>query len=227
MKKFSRSGTTSKIIHYSQPKMDRRFNYQDQKSLQVYNPTIELTGNLNIPTKSTILNNNVEFDAFRKVKVKNLPDSKRTLVPELNSEKKEIPRSKSSLNVKVNRDVTKRVLNPEENDYSNFLNDCGKTNKYPSKCNLEYQKSTVFSTNPNDCPGVKSHIKFNEYSKYNNTTQITYLPGGAKRTQNEINDDQKFIKGQLTRGTGKSAQKKIDVDYRSNISCLPNSAVRF
>lgn len=225
MKKLSRTGTTNKVIHYSQPTIENRFNYQDPKSLLIQNPAIELKGTLNIPAKPINLND-TDFDPHRKVKVKNLPDSKRTLVPDLNHESQEVPRSKSSLNLKEIRDVTKRVLNNDGNDYSNYINNnCGQTKKYSSRCNLDYQKSTVFKP-PNDGPYVKPHLKFNEFSKYSHKTQIANLPGGDKRMHTDINDDQKYIKEKLSRLSGKSTQKKIEIDYRSKVSCLPTSSVR-
>ena len=84
MRKLSRSGTEAKIIHYTMPKNDKRFLYQDHKYLQEFNPTIELTGNLNIGVKKYI--EPKEINNFRRINLKNLPDTKRTLVPELINE---------------------------------------------------------------------------------------------------------------------------------------------
>ncbi len=224
MKKIKRTGTNTKLIHYSQAKVENRFNYQDNKSLLIQNPAIELKGTLNIPVKTLNSNSNEsDYNPFRKMNLKILPNTNRTLVTEL----QEVPRSKSSLNLKEPREVTRRVLNDEGVNYTGYINNnCGQTKKYSSKCNLDYQKSTVFKP-PNQGPYVKPHIKFNEFSKYSQTTQVTNLPGGEKRLQTDINDDVKYIREKLVKGSGKSTQKKIEKDLNSNVSCLPTSSVSY
>lgn len=237
MKKLNRSGTSSRIIHYSMPKYDQRFNYQDQRLLQNYNPNIELKGNLK-PNKSTCnITNDKEVDPFRKVCLKNLPDSKRTINPEFDSEyKPAYQRSKSSLGLRTlnNNNNNNNIISNNSNNtgvWNNMIDKTESETRVSSKCrrnNYVPIKSNVINyddSNSNKVPFTKPIIKFNEYSKYNKTTQITNLPGGAKREQAEINDDKKSMSHQIQRNIYKSTQKKIDVDYKSNISCLPSKQV--
>lgn len=213
MRKLSRSGTEVKIIHYTMPKNDKRFLYQDHKYLQEFNPTIELTGNLNIGVKKYI--EPKEINNFRRINLKNLPDTKRTLVPELNNEP--IKRCKSSINIReentnqVNRGNIQQIINKTELEKN--------ITEKPKKCYYDVNKDK--KNNEND--SHKSCIKFNQYSKYNHTTQITYLPGGCKRNQNEISDDKMIMNNHSNKGTNNIYQKKLESDYRSKISCLPNS----
>jgi len=68
------------------------------------------------------------------------------------------------------------------------------------------------------------NIRNVEYKKYDNTTQITNLPGGIKRKDIEITDDkQKLLKKKDL--SLKSFGYKMDKDYKSNISCLPGTMV--
>ena len=59
------------------------------------------------------------------------------------------------------------------------------------------------------------------YKLYDNTTQIVHLPGGVKRTNKLINDDNSANPSKHT----ESYQKKIIRDYNSNICCLPGSTM--
>lgn len=225
MKKLARSGTTSKIIHYSMPKNDKRFIFQDPQSMQNYNPAIELKGHLNINnSKQVNENQNLEYNPFRKMNIKQLPDSKRTLVPQLNYEPSKIVRSKSSLHLNKTEDSNNFKIAISQQNYT-------ENEQLKEKSKQRLNNKTYISnvlTNQNECsPYVKPTIKFNEYSKYNRTTQITYLPGGAKRNDTDISDDQTQIRNKIQRTSGKTLQKKIDVDYKSNISCLPNTGVMF
>jgi len=239
MRKLNRSGTSLRIIHYSMPKNEERFMYQDYKKLQNYNPAIELKGNLQIQSNknnfcayaynTNKVNTNIgqlktEADQFRKVNIKNFPNSKRTLVPEListkDSEKWSLPRSKSTLNVKKNEMLYHR----NDENKSNILNTQTKVTQHSKKC--FYKKLGEDENFLNDTLNKqKSVIKFNEYSKYNKSSQITNLPGGIKRGMNEIRDDETYIR-KTTHNTGKSVQRKIESDYKSNITCLPSSTVR-
>ena len=210
---MNRSGTSSKIIHYTMPKNEKRFMFQDKASLQQYNPAIELKGKLNIFKKPETSLKEAKEEPFRRMNLKNLPDSRRTLVPELNGEQT-IIRAKSSLNMRIDQ-------NP-----GNFASMINRTQE---ERNVTNNPKKIFEgQNNNSTLGVepskiiKSSIKFNEYSKYNQTTQITHLPGGNKRKENDINDDN------LTKKRNdKSSNKKIETDYKSNISCLPATTVFF
>ena len=59
------------------------------------------------------------------------------------------------------------------------------------------------------------------YKLYDNTTQIIHLPGGVKRTNKLINDDNSINPYRNT----ESYQTKVIRDYNSNISCLPGSKI--
>ncbi len=57
------------------------------------------------------------------------------------------------------------------------------------------------------------------YKKYDHTTQIVSLPGGVKRSNNDIRDDSQTVQARNT----PSYCTKLTRDYNSNISCLPGS----
>lgn len=247
---LNRTGTNPRTIHYSQPKRDVRFDYQDPSMLQIYNPTIELKGTLNIRPNSNLRFTNIigdtsltnktftepysivkikpEVNNFRRINLKNLPDTKRTLVPERNKEDKDeiFLRSKSFINLKkpniITSDNLKSVLANENTDTS-----CNNKDKniYRGKkiitCN---KKSNVFDNkaenNLNECLQHKKQKLYNNYSKYNTTTQIANLPGGIKRNNTEIKDDEDFKKFSKKPAFDKSCQAKLKMDFDSKISCL-------
>ena len=60
------------------------------------------------------------------------------------------------------------------------------------------------------------------FKKYDNTSQISYLPGAIKRDQNEINDN--YCNNPTTKTT-ESFNTKLYRDYRSNVACLPGSVI--
>lgn len=225
-KSYSRSGIPTNTIHYTQPKTDNRFAYQKPAQLKTYDPSIELKGNLNITPKTT-KSGVVEFDPFRKMNLKNLPDTTRTLVPDKNLEtetSKCFLRSKSSTNLtKTNHKsfVSEGVTQNFQNTQIFYEEKKAYTRKV-----ITNNSNGIFSGDNKGEP-IKFNKKFNDYSKYNQQTQITFLPGGSKRNQKEIIDDQHEIKNQTTGKVDKSCKQKIETDFRSNISCLPSSTVRF
>lgn len=61
-----------------------------------------------------------------------------------------------------------------------------------------------------------------EYKKYDNTSQITNLPGAVKRVDSEINDN---YKPNIIPDKSESHLRRITRDYNSNIACLPGSKI--
>ena len=59
------------------------------------------------------------------------------------------------------------------------------------------------------------------FNKYDRTTQITSLPGGIKRQHHDIRDDSKpiIVKNHHAH------KMKVNLDYNSNVSCLPGKNV--
>lgn len=64
----------------------------------------------------------------------------------------------------------------------------------------------------------KSSIRMTAYEKYTNTTQITNLPGGTKRSADDINDDSH-------RSFRKCSNRKMINEHCSNVACLPGSKI--
>lgn len=62
------------------------------------------------------------------------------------------------------------------------------------------------------------------FKKYDNTSQIKYLPGCIKREQTEINDNYNPNKNPALKQT-ESFNTKVSRDYRSNVACLPGSVI--
>lgn len=214
---LNRTGTCPRTIHYSMPKRDNRFEYQNLSSLQNYNPTIELRGTLNI--RATPSTSKKEVENFRKMNVKNLPDTKRTLIPEANKEpdtREDFKRSKSVANMK------KSIIPPGNLDFIMTRTDIG--DKITPTTKHTYQRkgtSDVFCLQENrKYEPPKKVLHYNEFSKYTDTTQITYLPGGKKRFAGEIKDDEEFKKFSKKATFDISCQNKIQKDFNSNISCL-------
>ena len=58
-----------------------------------------------------------------------------------------------------------------------------------------------------------------EFTKYENTSQISNLPGGIKRNACEIKDNYNPLRTNYC--TSESFSTKLYRDYNSNISCLP------
>jgi hypothetical protein len=59
------------------------------------------------------------------------------------------------------------------------------------------------------------------YKLYDTTTQIVHLPGGVKRSNTMINDDN----SNNPYKNNESYHTKVLRDYNSNISCLPGSKI--
>ena len=218
---LTRTGTQSKTIYFSQAKTNNRFDYQSPKKLQTQNPSIELRGTLNIRNKSTNKVNQEEVNPFRKMNLRNLPDSKRTLNPTLNYEpdnREEIIRSRSVLNLKknpqaVNNGNIESILTRNQTNERITVQSKNINNKKPVSDIFNLQDSRKFAE-------PKKLLHYNEFHKYTDTTQIYSLPGGKKREGNDIRDDEDYKKFVKKAQIDYACKIKINKDYNSNVSCL-------
>lgn len=219
---LSRAGTTSKIIYYSQTKNDNRFAYQSPKRLQVQNPAIELRGTLNIrPKTATKPQTQEETNPFRKMKTKELPDTKRTLVSTLNIEpqnREEMIRSKSVLNLKKNPN---QIHTGNLESLLTRTDTCEKITDKTKQVRNTKLNSDIFNLQENrKFQEEKRILHYNEFHKYTETTQIYGLPGGKKREGNDVRDDEDYKKFVKKAQIDDACKIKINKDYNSSVSCL-------
>lgn len=138
----------------------------------------------------------------------NNSDSRRTLIPSLNTE------TERKINPKPN-------FNKESKGFAyiskiDIISPKKKTNPkiYESQC-FDYKK------NPKKpfCLTKKPKCQFLRYST---TTQIVHLPGGLKRDANDIRDDDIPLRKNFSSISFKRREKN---DINSNISCLPGCRI--
>lgn len=212
-----RTGTESKTIFFSQAKREDRFNYRNPQSLHILNPTIQLNGNLSKRTPghsndkvTYLVTENKDYNPFRKVELKKLPDTNRTIVP---CKKQEIERSKSAVHIGKKQIAPPTIVNEVIKTDDAHMN-------YEQSVKVTYSKkflSNVFRAQENrkfEIPKKMNH--YNEYSKYTTTTQIVNLPGGRKRDTSEINDDRAANRSFCD----DTKRKKFEKDFESRVSCL-------
>jgi len=213
-KSLSRAGTCSKIVYYSHSKSDNRFEYQNQEKLN-YNPSIELKGTLHRPKTSYSVNKQNNIDKFRKMSIKNLPDSKRTIIPSLNNESEN-----ENKELKIQNKIKKNNNNPNFLKSNIFIFNEEINNQKLRHINERNSDSDIFNLkkyeNLNQIP--KRILHYNEFHKYTDTTQVYNLPGGKKRIETDIKDDEKYLK--LNKRRNESHKVKMNSDYLSNVSCL-------
>lgn len=217
---MSRTGTAPRTIHYSLPRNDTRFEYQNSKHLQVHNPSIELKGTLNIRAVSGVKQDR-EYEPFRKMNVKCIPDTKRTLNPSYNTEPKEITRSKSvGLLKKMNSNANMLAPGNMENLFTRTDN-CQRVTDKPKNVNKNRFESNVLANQDlRKYEPPKKILHYNEFSKYTDTTQILHLPGGQKRTCSEIRDDEDYKKFSKKGEVELSSKIKQSLDFKSQVDCL-------
>ena len=163
--------------------------------------------------------NHQEISPFRKIKIHPQPDSRRTLITEYAPINFKKPlKKKSDINFFTS------VYNCEIQKKKR-----GNPNIYNNNFSLDNKDNHKFlNINPDpdfyeDLKAKKRQLKTTVYKKYNNASQIKYLPGGIKRRSSEINDDKyEMIKlqNEKTLNGNKLFADKYIKDYCSNIACL-------
>ena len=225
---FNRSGSAPRLITYSQSNKERKYWEYQKPTNEIF--SFELNGkgkkHINIPKSGEIQN-------FRKKHMFPQPNTKRTINPNYAPEDKFLQKSKSSLNI---NEYKKKDLN--NFNKSNFQN-----NKiFPSKkrcINFKYYRNN-FSINDSDISinynndfyedpySKKRQLKNGLFTYYKTTTQIINLPGGIKRNLKEINDDKSMMEIQpKNKLIHPSFNLKVQEDFKSNVSCLPNSMTKY
>ena len=105
----------------------------------------------------------------------------------------------------------------------NYISDVNDTLPKRRPCNPKVYQSFQLSDQLKPAPYHRL-IKPALFKKYDTTSQIKYLPGCIKRDNNEINDNINMSK-KPTEKRRESYQSKVQHDYRSNVACLPGSAI--
>ena len=105
----------------------------------------------------------------------------------------------------------------------NYISDVNDTLPKRRPCNPKVYQSFQLSDQLKPAPYHRL-IQPALFKKYDTTSQIKYLPGCIKRDNNEINDNINMSK-KPTEKRRESYQSKVQHDYRSNVACLPGSAI--
>ena len=156
-----------------------------------------------------------ERKIFNKIKRLELPNSKRTLIPEMN------PQPKIT---KPNRTCNNSFRFNTESPQFNYISKVD--TKIPNKkANPKLFKSSILYNCPQEENITKREYKPTLFEKYTTTTQIYNLPGGVKRIGTELNDDVNKCRSFYDNKSKESYRKKVINNYNSNISCLPGSEI--
>ena len=228
---INRSGSVPRLISYTQSHKERNF-WDFQKPPSEILP-YEINGKgkkyINTPISGEINN-------FRNKHIFPQPNTKRTINPFYAPKEKIIPKSKSSLNINEYK-----YQNNNNFLHSSFLNNKlfpskkRNTNLYKNNFSIDNNDeiSKYMNNNNNndfyeDPYSKKRQIKNSLFNHYKTTTQIINLPGGIKRNQKEINDDKSTMDIKpKTKLNYPSFSLKIKEDFKSNVSCLPNTMTKY
>ena len=240
MSKFNsinRSGSEPKIICYSQSNKERKYWEYQKPQNEIISFVLDGKGK-----KKFINPRSGEINKFRSIHLFPQPNTKRTINPLFAPEDKYIQKNNSCLNLN-----SYNYNNKNNNNNSNYLKYATLTDfkLFPSKkraSNFRLYRNN-FSIDNNDLRknlnvnynydfyedpySKKRQLKNGLFTHYKTTTQIVNLPGGVKRNQSDINDDKTMMeikpKGKLIHP---SFSLKVEGDFKSNISCLPNSMTK-
>jgi len=202
----NKSKLKQEISNINNIKGHERFYFQNLKGLKSYNPCIELKGTLNIK----INNNNIKKEeiTYSKISLKKFPDSKRTLIPFYQENHDQNKRTESYSSSFTNPNFKKSNIIDSNQDL------------YIPKSKYQYKKMT---TEIYDIQENRKYIKpklikkYNNFSKYNFSSQIYSLPGKIKRESTEIHDDDLTYKYQKIFNLKDSIKYKINGIYKSDI----------
>ena len=240
MSKFNsinRSGSEPKIICYSLSNKERKYWEYQKPPNEIISYELDGKGK-----KKFITHESGEINKFRSKHLFPQPNTKRTINPFLAPEDKYFQKSKSSNNLNIYNYNNKN----NNNNNSNYYKYATLTNfkLFPSKkrsSNFRLYRNN-FSIDNNDLSenlnvnynydfyedpySKKRQLKNGLFTHYKTTTQIVNLPGGVKRNKNDINDDKSIIDKPKIKLMYPSFALKVEGDFKSNVSCLPNSMTK-
>ena len=237
MSKFNsikRSGSEPKIICYSLSNKERKYWEYQKPPNEIISYELDGKGK-----KKFITHESGEINKFRSKHLFPQPNTKRTINPRFAPEDKYIQKSKSSFNL--------NSYNYNNNNSSNYFKYATLTDfkLFPSKkraSNFRLYRNN-FSIDNNDRNknlninydydfyedpfSKKRQLKSGIFNYYKTTTQIVNLPGGIKRNTHDIKDDI-FVndikpKSKLIHP---SFSIKVEEDFKSKVTCLPNSMTK-
>lgn len=212
--KTSTKGSTTKSINNNTEKLIKdlmNFNYK--KATPKQEQIVILNGKFKRKCPHQTFSE--ERKIFSAKNILKLPDSKRTINPELNNEtsKRTITHATSP---------TSYRFNTESNEF-NYISNVD--NKLPrKKSNPRLYKSSCFDFY-SPCASSRRVLKPTLLDKYTKTTQIMNLPGGIKRNDDDINDDEKRIRSMSGNTIRESYRKRVINDHNSNVACLPGCKI--
>ena len=243
---LTRTGSAPRTICYPFSKIVRRYSYQ--RPPNEIKPEVTGRGLRHIQPKIS-----EEIKNYRTVNLHPQPNTNRTLIPDLAPEPKKINTRNSetfSNSLKYNYNPNNiNLYNNNDNLYNNeeklfqskrrpnssYINTTYNNSNYHSNYdneNLNYNPIT--NNNPKidgfyeDINSKRRQHADTQFSRYKTTTQIYNLPGGIKRNINEINDDKKLYDTKpFYKLEHPSYSIKVYDDYKSNVSCLPNTLTKY
>ena len=244
---LTRTGSAPRTICYPFSKIGRRYSYQ--RPPNEIKPEVTGRGLRHIQPKIS-----EEIKNYRTVNIHPQPNTNRTLIPDLAPEPKKITARNSetftnSLNYNYNP-YNNNYNNLDNNNNNNLYYNDEKLFQSKRRPNSSYYKSTYDNSNyhsnydNNNNPISYNNPSFDgfyedlnskrrqhadtQFSRYKTTTQIYNLPGGIKRNINEINDDKKLLETKpIYKLEHPSYSIKVYDDYKSNVSCLPNTLTKY
>ena len=212
--KTSTKGSTTKSINNNPEKLIKdllNFNYK--KATPKQDQIIILNGKFKKKFPHQTFSE--ERKIFSAKNLLKLPNSKRTINPELNDEpsKRTITHASSPTTYRFNTESS------EFNYISNVDNTLPR-----KKSNPRLYKSSCFDFY-SPIASTRRVAKPTLLDKYTKTTQIMNLPGGVKRSTEDINDDEKRIRSMSGNTMRESYQKRVINDHNSNVACLPGCTI--
>jgi hypothetical protein len=217
---FTRTGSLPRTIYYRPTKEGHTYSYYKPQVLELKGKSIKKIQ----PFSSE------EFSPFRKMNLHILPDSRRTLIPELSPDDPFVKRRQNIVNDNYRETITQfgkyNQMNLNSNNYKNKNNDNYNNFKKPTKRiikdipknnnNNNFLKNNL-SMNVNNSNNFNNNCNNNDISyKYNNT----YSNSNYFNT-NDNNNKPVNLKHY------KSFDLKTKYDYSSEIKNLPGSKMRF
>ena len=236
---FVRTGSLPRTIYYQPTKLGHSYSYFKPQVLELKGRSIRKIQ----PYSSE------EFSPFRKMNLHILPDSRRTLIPELCPEDPYNKRRQNIYNDNYretymqfgknnqtnynndnynnnNKKNTKRMI--KDIPSNNFLKNNSTYNNNKNNNNNHYYNNTYSNSNyynlndnNNNKPiNLKHYKSFDLKTKYDHHSEIKYLPGSQIRYPNEIKDD---ISNPRGKNINTAYTIKYNQLYNSQINCLKDN----